>query len=191
MDLRFEDFLAPVDRERLVEHMAKSWSWFAPIAPLSPIGITRFGDVFLSDHAGAIYFLDTCFGILEKVGATHEAFTARLPQFARAMLRVDLAYELEAYGTKLARGQCFGFGLSPLLGGPVSLANVAPLEAGLVLDWLGQLVRSTVPMAEGHPVRVSSLGRRRREPSYGSLTKHARDRSSFAVTEPTATTPRA
>jgi hypothetical protein len=188
---RFEDFLAPVDRERLAEYMAKSWSWFAPIAQLSPFGITRFGDVFLRDGDGAIYFLDTSFGVLEKVGATREDFTARLPLLARAMLRVELANELEAYGVTLAPGQCFGFGVSPLLGGPVSCANVAPLDAGTVLAWLGQLVQSTVPMAEGHPIRVSSLGRRRREPSYGSLTKHARDRSSFAVTEPTATTPRA
>jgi len=191
MDLRFEDFLAPVDGERLADHVTNSWSWFAPIAELSPIGITRFGDVLLRDRDGAIYFLDTAFGILEKVGATQEAFRARLPELARAMLRVDLVRELEAHGVTLAHGQCYGFGLSPLLGGPVTCANVSPLDAGVVLAWLGQLVRSTVPMAEGHPIRVSSLGRRRREPSYGSLTKHARDRSSFAVIEPAATTPRA
>src|ERR1700759_2523480 len=108
--MTFEHYLAPVSTEQLAEHIAKSWSWFTPLAELEPIGLTKLADVFLRDRDGAVYFLDTSFGVLERIAASRGEFVARLENdaFARSLLRIELVDALA--DLTLAAGQCFGFG---------------------------------------------------------------------------------
>ena len=161
-----------------------SWSWLGVLAKLRPVGATQFGDVFLIDADNAVFFLDINFGVLERVAKDSEQLGARLqhPAFAEPLMRIELALEFRERGMVLQPGQCFGFAQLPLIGGKPVASNVAPLDIRVVHDFLGQLLKGAKSLSVGQRFRIacpdwpgaSALA------GDGFVTKHRRDRASFA-----------
>ena len=136
--MRFEDFLAPIDSAALARALDQPW-WRWAMAGRRPVGMTLTGDVFLAAADGAVYFLDTNFGVVERIAEDQDAFGKRLQDeaFARSLLRMDIVLELDAHGFRAAAGQCFAFAPQPVLG-EIQGARAVAFES--YLDFMGQLL---------------------------------------------------
>lgn len=180
---RFEDFLASVDLPLLAKSLSEGWWWMESIRELRPVSLTLAGDVFLIDRSNAVFFLDTNYGVVERVASGNDAFRRRLQDqdFARAILRMDLILELRSRHITATHNECFMFAVSPALGGVVSANQVRAGNFQVPLDLLGQLARQVKGQPVGYEFRIAFPGwpGDAAAPAKGSVRLHARDRPSF------------
>ncbi|MDX2086237.1 MAG: DUF1851 domain-containing protein [Kofleriaceae bacterium] len=182
MTFEFEDFIASVDSALLSESMRESWSWLESVRDLQPVALTLAGDVFLIDRNNAVYFLDTNYGVIERVASSNEAFRTRMQdkEFALPILRMALIEELRSRNITAKHNECFTFALSPSIGGVVSADQSRPVNFQVHLDWLGQLTRGMKDLQVGQEFRIQFPDwPGNPPPSKGSVRKHPRDRPSF------------
>jgi hypothetical protein len=199
--LSFEDFLAPVPASSLAG-MLEQWQWL-PIRELRPTAMTLMGDVFLIDRDNRIYFLDTSFGVLERVADSNEHFSRRLNDevgFAPALLRSDLLIEIQSTGVIIsashagvergpadpAPGQVFGFAVPLIAGGPPEPSNVILTSAAVYMDMQGQLTAGASRLEPGteFATRFEDWPEEESPPPGAQrrrLVRAARDRRSFAL----------
>ncbi|MFN9808560.1 MAG: hypothetical protein ACK6CU_02880 [Deltaproteobacteria bacterium] len=198
--LSFEDFLAPVPASSLAG-MLEQWQWL-PIRELRPTAMTLMGDVFLIDRDNRIYFLDTSFGVLERVADSNEHFSRRLNDevgFAPALLRSDLLIEIQSTGVitglshagvergpaNPAPGQVCVFGVPLIAGGRPEASNVVLTDAGVYMDMQGQLTAGASRLEPGTEFATRFENWPEVSPPPGAqrrrLVRAARDRRSFAL----------
>lgn len=199
--LSFEDFLAPVPANSLAG-MLEQWQWL-PIRELRPTAMTLMGDVFLIDRDNRIYFLDTNFGVLERVADSNEHFSRRLNDevgFAPALLRSDLLIEIQSTGVIIgashagvergpanpAPGQVFGFAVPLIAGGRPEASNVVLTNAAVYMDMQGQLTAGASRLEPGteFATRFEDWPEEESPPPGAQrrrLVRAARDRRSFAL----------
>jgi hypothetical protein len=156
-NFQLESFLAPLDLPLLAESVRTSWGWLAAIQELRPFALTLAGDVLLIDHGNAIYFLDTCYGVVERVASSSAALRSRLQDhgFARAILRTNLVLELRSRRIVAKYNQCFAFVLSPRIGGIAQADQMHPIDFRVHLDLLGQMARGLQHMDVGDELRIA------------------------------------
>jgi len=187
-NFQLESFLAPVDLPLLAESVRASWGWLESIQELRPFALTLAGDVLLIDHGNAIYFLDTCYGVVERVASSNAALRSRLQDhhFARSILRTDLVLELRSRRVVAKYNQCFAFVLSPRIGGIAQADRMHPIDFRVHLDLLGQMARGLRHMDVGDELqialRVLPKGKSPRA-KRGGLRVQPRDRPSFSDIE--------
>ncbi len=188
MNFQFESFLAPVDLPLLAESVRASWGWLESIQELRPFALTLAGDVLLIDRANAIYLLDTCYGVVERVAASNAALRSRLQDhpFARSILRTDLVLELRSRRIVAKHNQCFAFVLSPRIGGIAQADRMHPIDFRVHLDFSGQMARGLQHMNVGDELQIAlrvvpkSKSARARQ---SSLRVQPRDRPSLSDLE--------
>ena len=187
-NFQFESFLAPVDLPVLAESVRASWGWLESLRELRPFALTLAGDVLLIDRSNAIYFLDTCYGVVERVASSNAALRSRLqdPHFACSILRTDLVLELRSRRVLAKHNQCFAFVLSPRIGGIAQADRMHPIDFRVHLDLLGQMARGLQHMVVGDELhialRVFPKGKSPRA-KRGGLCVQPRDRPSFSESE--------
>jgi hypothetical protein len=185
MNFQFESFLAPVDLPLLAESVRASWGWLEAIQDLRPFALTLAGDVLLIDRANAIYILDTCYGVVERVASSNAALRSRLQDhdFARSILRTDLVLELRSRRIVAKHNQCFAFVLSPRIGGIAQADRMHPIDFRVHLDFLGQMARGLQHMDVGDELQIAlRVVPKSKSPraKQSSLRVQPRDRPSLA-----------
>jgi hypothetical protein len=157
-NFQLESFLASVDLPLLAESVRKSWGWLESIRDLRPFALTLAGDVLLIDRSNAIMFLDTRYGVVERIASGIDTLRTRLErrEFARSIVRMDLVLEVRSRQISAKHNQCFAFELSPHVGGLVRTDGVRAVDFRVHLDVLGQLARGLQELPGGQELMQSS-----------------------------------
>lgn len=87
--------------------------------------MNRFGDLFLVFEDGSVQMLDVGGGTLEKVADSRDDFCQKIDEGdnANQWLMIPLIDRLVAAGKTLNKGQCYGYTISPILGGDYTVEN--------------------------------------------------------------------
>ncbi len=146
----------------LLEHSEVDWA--AVLAPwrfLLPSNLTvwlvnRFGDLFivLDDHS--VRMLDVGGGTLERVADSRDHFydLLDLDDNANQWLMIPLVDKLVGAGKCLKPGYCYGYLISPVLGGDYTVANttVIPIHEHYGLN--ASLHEQIKDLPDGTPVKL-------------------------------------
>lgn len=99
-----------------------------------------FGDLFLKDETGAVFFLDMAFGTLGKIdcGSSFESWAA-VSENEELYFRKLLFDEVLASGMSFEEGQCIGYKVPPMMGGPLALSNLEPTDMLVHVSFISQL----------------------------------------------------
>lgn len=102
----------------------RDWAWSLP-ERLTVWIMNRFGDLFLAFEDGSIQMLDVGAGTLEKLAENREEFCDKIDveNNANNWLMIPLVDQLVAAGLTLKKGECYGFCISPVLGGGYTVEN--------------------------------------------------------------------
>ncbi len=94
--------------------------------------MNRFGDLFLLAADGSIHRLDVGRGRVEQVAKNEDDFLAKLDDegTANSWLLIPLVDQLVAAGLSLPPGKCYGFKVSPALGGGYTVDNTELVTFG-------------------------------------------------------------
>jgi hypothetical protein len=140
-NFQFESFLASVDLPLLEESVRTSWGWLESIRELRPFALTLAGDVLLIDRSKAIFFLDTNYGVVERIASGIGTLRSRLQHrlFARSILRMDLVLEVRLRRIVAKHNQCYASELSPRVGGLIRADRMRAIDFPVHLEVLALL----------------------------------------------------
>lgn len=129
--------------------LLEDWAWLIQKS-YSLVAMNNFGDMFLRDENGAIHFLELVSGTITKIAESAIKFeqSAKETENRRTWFLTILLTELEQAGMTLAKGQCFGYKIPPILGGKIEVANIEVGDISVYVSLLGQIhqqVRSAPP----------------------------------------------
>jgi hypothetical protein len=164
--------------------LRENWQWALGERPLRPVVLTPFGDWFLEEGDGlAIFFFETWWGSLEPIGPRRDLPDAvrdprnRQRWFFESQLRL-----LREQKRLLRPGLCYGWEVSPGLGGSTGLDNIVPTAIALhqhLQSRMACLARS-VPL--GTRVTSEMIDRAlEHDPNDGPLTLSAKPRNKAAA----------
>ena len=105
-------------------NVLRDWAWLLP-ERLKVWIMNRFGDLFLVFEDGSIQMLDVGAGTLERLADNREDFCKKIDDENNAndWLMIPLIDQLVAAGLTLKEGQCYGYCISPILGGGYTVEN--------------------------------------------------------------------
>jgi hypothetical protein len=138
-----------------IERLLAEWRWLCPRA-MTLVARTAFGDLFLRDEAGAVFWLDIAIGKLTEVSNSEENFRQmaetrekREGWFAEADVRAA-----EKSGLKPGPSQCIGFKVPLVLAerGASNPAYIADLYE--YVSFLGDLNRQISDLPDGSKVQL-------------------------------------
>jgi hypothetical protein len=123
----FQELLAPIAGEADIEDALESWDWIVPRG-VRPLIATAFGDLFVVDSSGAVYFLDIVEGTFTSVAESVSAWDQliRAPDFLDRHFSPAFVSQLRESGATLAQGECYVPKLEPILGGTWDVENWSP-----------------------------------------------------------------
>ena len=132
------------------DRLLSAWRWLVP-DELRPISLTMFGDWFLEDRRGCIYFLDTVGGTLSCIAPSRAAFLSERgkPENLGEWYMADLALLCWESGLRPGVGTCLSFKVPPVLSGPVALDNVEVYDLMVHQSIMGQIHRGVKDLPEG------------------------------------------
>lgn len=135
------------------ETLLSSWTWAMP-TPMMPVLITAMGDVFGQDSTGALYFLDTCEGTVDKVADSGVEFQAMLSDsgFVTAHFHPQIVGSLISGGLKLQQGECYSYKHPLVLGGQDEPDNIEASDASVHVGMLGQIHEQVKDLPPGTPI---------------------------------------
>jgi len=112
-----------------------TWRWLLP-AKFTVWLANPFAELFLVVPDGSVHMLEVNGGILRKVAESRDDFCTKIDDGnnANEWLMIPLVDRMIAAGFTLQPGQCYGFKISPVLGGEYDVENCAPIQ---VWDYLG------------------------------------------------------
>lgn len=125
-------------RDYLIDHsgvdwprVLSPWHWLLP-ETLTVWLMNRFGDLVLVFDNGTVHFFDVGGGTVEQIAASREESYGLIEydDNANHWLMIPLIDRLVAAGKTLKPGYCYGYGLSPVLGGDYTVENtiILPIE---------------------------------------------------------------
>jgi hypothetical protein len=135
-----------LDRDRLLS----DWRWLVP-NDLRPISLTIFGDWFLEDPRGCIWFLDVVGGKLSQVSMSCASFLAERenPENLSEWYMADFALLCWERGLRPTAGQCLSFKIPPVLSGPIKFENIEVCDLMVHESIMGQIHRGVKDLPEG------------------------------------------
>jgi hypothetical protein len=125
------EVVVAIDPEDARELLRENWRWALGERSVRPVSMTLFGDWFLEDRKDkTIWFLDTCTGRLKQVAGSRAELAKALREKKN---RQDWLLEgqlraLRKQKKLLAPGLCYGWKITPGLGGSFELDNIEPTE---------------------------------------------------------------
>ena len=152
MRLTWNDLTVATDTHSQADLLSE-WRWLLGTS-YQIVLISSLGDLFLADAAGHIHWLDAGAGRLTEVAASLDEFQQlrQQPAHATEWFATQMVGDLLQSGLRLARGQCFGYKLPPVLGGAWEPANFEPTDLSVHFSILGQVCRQVRDLPEGTPV---------------------------------------
>src|SRR5215471_14123680 len=149
MELWFE--VSGLETERLLS----DWQWLCP-SRMSLVAKNVFGDLFLRDESGAIFWLNASVGKFDKV-STSEAEFREMAKTSEKRKEWFAEPEMLAYrklGLSPGASQCIGFSIPAVFreGGTSDTAYVADLYE--YLSFLGDLHRQLSDLPDGSKVQL-------------------------------------
>jgi hypothetical protein len=137
----------------------EDWAWLDPVSRLTASFTSAFGGVFLKGDDGALWFLDTLNGTLEKLWPDAAAFQAALAN-AYAHDRIFMAALAQsAHEAGLIPGptDILSFRTPPALGGAVALDNLEVSDFEVTLSFAGQIHSQVRHLPPGTDISGVSL----------------------------------
>ncbi len=100
--------------------------------------------------------LDIGIGSLSRLADSRDDFATRLDAVDNAdnWLMIPLVDACRESGMSLGAGQCYGFKIPPILGGPYELSNVVPTDIAIHYSFLADIYRQTKDLPDGTRIEV-------------------------------------
>jgi hypothetical protein len=138
-----------------VERLLADWRWLCP-SPKSLLARNVFGDLFLQDDAGAVFWLNTATGKMNKISNSKKEFI-EMAETAEKRREWFAEQEMLAYakrGLVPNSSQCIGFGVPAIFaeGGKPDTAYVVDIYEQV--SFLGDLHRQIANLPDGSKVRL-------------------------------------
>jgi hypothetical protein len=137
------------------ERLLAEWYWLCP-SRFSLVARNVFGELFLQDETGSVFWLNTTTGELNKVSNSHSEFL-EMAETAEKKREWFVEHEAVTYGLRgLVPGstQCIGFGVPAVFaeGGTPDTAFIADIYEHV--SFLGDLHRQIASSPDGSKVRL-------------------------------------
>jgi hypothetical protein len=122
--------------------MLGCWEWLIG-RDKHPLVMSKFGDWFLADPQGRVYFLDLLEGTCTQVAESLDAFEQLMvqPNQLDTWFLLPWCYRLYDEGHIPGEDQCFGFKIPPKLGAPVDLSNVEVANLMTYQVWMSEIAK--------------------------------------------------
>ena len=138
-----------------IERLLSDWRWLCP-AQMSLLARNVFGELFLQDETGSVFWLNTTVGKLSKV-ANSKAEFLEIAETSQKRQEWFVEQEAVAYanrGLVPNSSQCIGFGVPAVFaeGGRPETAYVADLYD--YVSFLGDLHRQVSDLPDGSKVQL-------------------------------------
>jgi hypothetical protein len=112
--------------------------------------ITRFGDLFVTQDDGSIWWLRLDVGSYSRVAASKEEFLSQVDDgTANDRLMIPLVDRLVAAGKVLGAKECYAFVQLPVLGGDYIVENVVVRDLGFQYAALGPIFEKIKDLPDG------------------------------------------
>lgn len=139
-----------------VERLLSDWRWLCP-SQVTLLARNVFGELFLQDEAGAVFWLNTTTGELSKVSNSKSQFL-EMVQTSEKRREWFVEQEAKAYaqrGLIPSSSQCIGFGVPAVFaeGGTPDTAYIADIYEHV--SFLGDLHRQIANLPDGSKVKLS------------------------------------
>jgi len=130
--------------------LLEDWRWLLGDL-MELLVISSLGDMFLSDAAGRIFWLDTGAGKLQQVATSAAEFKQLIQkrEHADQWFIPLLVGDLITSGVRLSAGQCYSYIKPPILGGEIALTNFKPTDLSVHFSVLGQIHRQVKDLPPG------------------------------------------
>jgi hypothetical protein len=132
------------------ESLLSDWRWL--VGPsYTPLLITAFGDMFLRDGLGQVYFLDLMSGDFKQVATSQDEFACLCDdkEKRRTWFLGFILTELRRELGNLSAGECFSCKIPLSLGGELEVENFKRTDLQTHYSILGQLHRQTKHLPPG------------------------------------------
>ena len=127
-----------VDVPRILE----SWQWLLGSRKLTPVALSMFGDWFLQDSGGQVFYLNILGGEIIPVASTLSEFErlSEVQENCDEWFMGELVELLLEKDIKLKKGQTYGYKLLPILGGALKWENIEPTDPVVHQSILAQTI---------------------------------------------------
>jgi hypothetical protein len=138
-----------------IEKLLATWRWLCP-EKLVPVARNAFGDLFLQDDSGKVFWLDVAVGVFDKIADSNTQFIeqADRPENRENWFAESDERAASVRGLQPGPMQCIGFS-TPIIfeesGSPDSL-YIADLRD--YLGFLGDLHRQIAGLPDGAKVQL-------------------------------------
>ncbi|MBN8733567.1 MAG: DUF1851 domain-containing protein [Acidobacteria bacterium] len=152
--LNFHDYIIDSDGTNWADLLA---GWMDLLPPSVTVWfVNRFGDVFLVMEDGSVHLLDVGYGRIERLADSRDDLANQIDvgDNAEGWLLVPLAAQCLAAELIHSPDQCFGFKVSPILGGEYAVDNIVPTDLSVHYSFLADIYAQTKGLADGTQVRV-------------------------------------
>jgi len=141
--------------------LLSAWRWLIGDQPYDIVLVSIFGDPFLQDEQGQVYWLDVGEGELEETVDTLEAFRVLLKDEKQYQMwfMPDLAAALIEAGKELQPRQVYSYLKLPIIGGTFEPENFAPADLSVHLFIAGQIHRQVKDLPDGTRVHIKPAPR--------------------------------
>ena len=150
--------------ERQYAEATQSWHWL-DLAGKTPLFTSAFGDIFFR-AADGFWWLDTLEGTLTRPWRTAEHLQSELntAEGQDQFLMTGLVHAAAQEGLVPGDDQIYDLIVSPVLGGPIDVANVSVIDFVVGVNIAGQLhdqVRGLPPGTPASGITIDDTGRLR------------------------------
>lgn len=134
--------------------LLRDWRWLLGDS-MQLLLVSAIGDMFLTDSAGEVFWLDTGTGQLQKIAASIDQFQQLRQQQENAeqWFIPQLVGDLITSGVRLAPGQCYSYKKPPILGGEIEPSNFQPTDLSVHFSILGQIHRQVKDLPPGTKIK--------------------------------------
>jgi hypothetical protein len=137
------------------EDILSSWRWKLK-SDIKIIMISIFGDLFLEDENGCIYWLITDGGGLNKIANDRNEFEILLNKEENIdnWFLPALVEKLELAGLELRENEVFSPKKMAVLGGTYNVDNFLPTDMGVHFAFTGQICEQIKDLPDGTKVNI-------------------------------------
>jgi hypothetical protein len=152
MTLDYRQFIKDISKIDL-EDICSEWQWLLN-DQYKPTVVSLSGDMFLTAEDGAIYWLDTGIGQLQKVAENGDAFKVALQDIDNIdmWLLASVVLDLREQGIILQENQVYSYKLMPILNGDFSIDNFETTDISVHFSITGQICRQVKDLPDGTPI---------------------------------------
>ncbi len=131
------------------QRMFENWSWCLS-GSFTVWLITRFGDLFITQDDGSIWWLRLDDGSYTRVATSKEEFLSQIDDgVANDRLMIPLVDRLVAAGKVLKEKECYAFVQLPILGGDYVVENVVVRDLAFQYAALGPIFEKIKDLPDG------------------------------------------